>query len=104
MPFFRLSDFERVGAITDANVVRPSICGDRVEVGYYSYPPGTRKPPHVHPEEQVVVVIKGRLGYRVAGEERVLGPGEAVLIPANVEHDNWSLDETVEFVSCKNLL
>jgi len=43
-------------------------------------------------------------GYRVAGETKIIGPGEAVCIPANVEHDNWALDEEVEFLSCKNLL
>jgi quercetin dioxygenase-like cupin family protein len=105
MAFYTLANLERIGAaaIGDSEQ-RPAIRGEHVELGYYRYPPATRKPPHVHPEEQLVAVIKGRLGYRVAGETKILGPGEAVYIPANVEHDNWSLDEEVEFISCKNLL
>jgi len=46
-------------------------------------------------------VIRGRLGYRVAGETKILGPGDAVCIASGVEHDNWALEEDVEFISCK---
>ena len=101
--FYRLADLTRVGAAAlDATETRPAIHGEHLEVGYYRYPAGTVKPPHRHPEEQVVFVVKGRLGYRVAGETRILAPGEAVCIPAGVEHDNWALEEDVEFISCKN--
>ena len=105
MAFYRLSNLERVGAAAaNGREQRPAVRGERLEMGYYRYPPGTKKQAHSHPEEQIVAVLKGRLGYRVAGETRIVGPGEAVCIPANVEHDNWSLDEEVEFISCKNLV
>ena len=105
MTFYRLTDLTRTGAAPPgASEERPAIHGRRLEVGYYHYPAGTIKPPHRHPEEQVVVVVRGRLGYRVAGETRILGPGEAVCIASGVEHDNWALDEDVEFISCKNRL
>ena len=105
MTFYRLNDLKRIGAAaTDSVEQRPAVRGKQLELGYYRYPPGTRKPAHTHPEEQIVAVLKGKMGYRVAGETRILGPGEAVCIPANVEHDNWSLEEEVEFLSCKNLL
>ena len=105
MAFYRLSNLERVGAAeVGSTEQRPAVRGETMELGYYRYPPGTRKPAHSHPEEQIVAVLKGKMGYRVADETRVLGPGDAVCIPANVEHDNWSLDEEVEFLSCKNVL
>ena len=105
MAFYRLRNLERVGAAgVDSTEQRPAVRGEQMELGFYRYPPGTRKSPHSHPEEQIVTVLKGKLGYRVAGETKIIGPGEAVCIPANVEHDNWSLDEEVEFLSCKNLL
>lgn len=104
MAFYRLKNLERIGVTTSELEQRPAIRGERVELGYYRYPPGTKKQPHSHPEEQIVTVIRGKLGYRVDDDMRVLGPGEAVYIPANVEHENWSLDEEVEFISCKNLL
>ena len=105
MAFYRLSNLERIGAAAaNDREQRPAVRGDRLEMGYYRYPPGTKKQAHSHPEEQIVAVLKDKLGYRVAGETKIIGPGEAVCIPANVEHDNWSLDEEVEFISCKNLL
>ena len=105
MAFYRLGNLERVGAAAASDSEqRPAIRGERMELGYYRYPPGTKKHAHSHPEEQIVAVLKGKLGYRVAGDTKILGPGEVVCIPANVEHDNWALDEEVEFISCKNLL
>jgi len=104
MTFFHLANLERIGAAAADAEPGPAIRGEKVELGYYRYPPGTRKPPHTHPEEQIVAVIKGKLGYRLRGETRILGPGEAVYIPANVEHDNWSVDVEVEFISCKNVV
>ena len=104
MAFYRLSNLERIGVASSDSEQRPAVRGAQLELGYYRYLPGTKKPAHRHPEEQIVAVIKGKLGYRVAGETRILAAGDAVCIPANVEHDNWALDEEVEFFSCKNLL
>src|SRR4051794_19448784 len=101
MPFYRLANLERIGVAT-GDEPRPAVVGERMELGYYRYPPQTHKPPHRHAEEQIVAVIKGKLAYRVGEESRLLGPGDAVHIPANVDHENWSMDEEVEFVSCKN--
>jgi quercetin dioxygenase-like cupin family protein len=102
MPFYRFTNLERVGVASN-DEPRPAICGEHMELGFYRYPAGTRKPPHTHPEEQIVAVIKGKLAYRIGNESRILGPGEAAHIPANVDHENWSLDEEVEFFSCKNI-
>ena len=82
----------------------PTIKGLRIKVGYYRYPAGTGAKPHAHPEEQIITVLKGRIRSRVGREEKVLGPGEAVYIPANVEHENWALDGEVEFISCKDVV
>ena len=103
MPFYRYTDLERTGIAKDA-APRPAIQGEYMEFGFYRYPAGTRKPPHAHPEEQIVAVLKGRLAYRIGTEEKILGPGDAAHIPAGVDHENWSLDEEVEFFSCKNYI
>lgn len=104
MTFYRLENFECIGVDANQTGRRPAIRGERLELGYYRYPPGTKKAPHSHPEEQMVAVIRGKLGYSVAGETCILGPGEAVDIKANAEHENWSVEGEVEFVSCKNLI
>ncbi len=43
-------------------------------------------PLHSHPHEQAGVVLQGELELTVAGETRLLAPGDAYLIPGNVEH------------------
>jgi hypothetical protein len=102
MAFYRLSNLERIGIAGSDSEQRPAIRGARLEMGAIA----------ILPAQNIRIAIPGanrggdqwKLGYRVAGETKIIGPGEAVYIPANVEHDNWSLDEEVEFLSCKNLL
>ncbi len=105
MTFYKLSDLKR-------NVTLPgqppaegrAIQGQRMELRYYRYPPGAGHKPHAHAEEQVVLVMKGQMRSPVAGEEKILGPGEAVYILPNVEHESWALDGEVEFISCKDVV
>ena len=102
MTFYKLSDLKR-------NVTLPgqppaeghAIQGQRMEVRYYRYPPSAGHKPHAHAEEQVMMVMKGQMRSRVAGEQKILGPGEAVYIAANVEHESWSVGEEVEFINLK---
>jgi quercetin dioxygenase-like cupin family protein len=82
----------------------PTIKGSRVEVGRYRYTAGTGAKPHKHPEEQVINVLAGKLRVRVGTEERIVGVGDAVLIPPDTEHEAWGVDGEVEVLSCKNVL
>ncbi len=105
MTFYTLRDMPRTVITPEHSTAEgPTIKGKRIEVGYYRYPPGTGARPHTHPEEQIMTVLKGRMRSRVGREERTLGPGEAVYIPANVEHENWAVAEEVEFISCKDVV
>ncbi len=81
-----------------------TIKGRRIEVGRYRYPAGTGAKPHRHPEEQVINILAGNLRVRIGGEERVLGAGDAAHIPADTEHEVWSVDGEVEILSCKDIL
>jgi mannose-6-phosphate isomerase-like protein (cupin superfamily) len=48
-------------------------------------------PPHVHEgEDQINVVISGRVGCRLGDQECVLGAGGLVTIPRGVEHSLWN--------------
>jgi quercetin dioxygenase-like cupin family protein len=54
--------------------------------------PGHRTLEHIHPEMQERwEVIAGRVCFRVAGVERIAGPGEVVIAPAGVPHMAWTL-------------
>ena len=43
-------------------------------------------PPHVHEHEQGGIVIEGEMEMGIAGEVRLLKPGDMYSIPGNVEH------------------
>ncbi len=51
-------------------------------------------PEHYHPhQEERFVVISGKMGVRAAGRERVLGPGEEVVVPPGTPHTFWNAGE-----------
>jgi quercetin dioxygenase-like cupin family protein len=50
-------------------------------------PTGVAEPEHIHPyQESRAEVIAGTLRFVVEGEERRLGPGDAITIPAGTPH------------------
>jgi quercetin dioxygenase-like cupin family protein len=62
------------------------VVGDRVMTNFVRFDPNTEAPMHWHEEEQISFVLEGELEFEVAGETRVLTPGQAVVIPPNVPH------------------
>ncbi|HEV8311090.1 MAG TPA: cupin domain-containing protein [Methylomirabilota bacterium] len=103
MPFYRWSQLERA-VITPrfSTAEGPTIKGAKIEVGRYRYAAGTGAKPHRHPEEQVINVLSGKLRVRVGSEERILEPGDAVLVPPDTEHEAWAVEGDVEVLSFKD--
>ena len=56
---------------------------------------GARVPRHSHPSTQVTVVRRGRLLLATPQGERVLGPGDYMVIPPGVEHWGEALEDTL---------
>jgi quercetin dioxygenase-like cupin family protein len=52
----------------------------------YDYAPKTIIETHKHDVEQVGVVVKGSLAMVVAGEQRILMPGDSYRVPAKTAH------------------
>ena len=48
--------------------------------------PGAATPPHRHDCEEVVVVEQGTGRLLIGGEARAFGPGSALVIPRNADH------------------
>jgi len=104
MPFYNWSEMQRSAISPQYSAAEgPTIKGAQIEVGRYRFAAGTGSKPHKHPEEQVINVLSGKFWVRVASEERVLEPGEAALVPPNVEHEARAVDSEVEIMSCKNI-
>jgi quercetin dioxygenase-like cupin family protein len=56
-------------------------------------PTGVAEPEHVHPhQESRAEVITGSLRFVVEGEERRLGPGDAITIPAGTPHSSSTME------------
>jgi mannose-6-phosphate isomerase-like protein (cupin superfamily) len=68
----------------------------------WTAPAGTRNqaPLHVHhADDEAWLVLDGALGVRVGERDVVLGPGEAVLVPAGTPHTFWNARaETTRYV------
>jgi quercetin dioxygenase-like cupin family protein len=60
---------------------------DRIFEADWIGEPGAGIPRHTHPSQEVQFdVVEGSLRVILGHEERVLGPGEGIVIPAGVEH------------------
>lgn len=58
---------------------------------------GSLAPRHSHPHEQISLVVTGKVRFRMMGEERELGPGEAVHIPGGIEHEALVIEDLLMF-------
>lgn len=78
-------------------ITRQVVHGERQSLVRYVYAPGAVFPVHAHPEEQVTVVVSGRIAFDIDGVRVELGAGQVAVIPPNVPHGAEVIgDETVE--------
>jgi quercetin dioxygenase-like cupin family protein len=50
---------------------------------------------HAHPHDQMVYVVRGRLGFRCDGETFEVLAGDSFVVRGGVEHEAWALEEAV---------
>jgi quercetin dioxygenase-like cupin family protein len=68
-------------------VVGRALEGERVTFAVLELAPGTVVPEHAHEAEQVGVLVRGSLRFRVGGEERWLEAGDGWRIPSGAPHE-----------------
>lgn len=68
-------------------VVARSVDGERVGFAVVELDPATVVPEHSHDNEQLGMVIRGSVSFRIADETRELEPGGTWRIPPNVPHE-----------------
>ena len=60
---------------------------ERALLDLYCVAPGQTQKAHTHgDQDKIYVVLEGRVRISVGGSEDTLGPGEAVVAPAGIEH------------------
>ena len=60
--------------------------GDNILLSIVDFEPHSEVPSHTHPHEQGGMLLEGDLEMMIAGESRMLKPGDVYIIPGNVEH------------------
>ena len=86
-----------VGAFGDLRQLSPlgiwdgvaarAVNGERLSLAIVELDPGSVVAEHRHPHEQLGMVLRGSVRFRVGDEERELGPGETWTIPGDVPHE-----------------
>ena len=94
VPTVRWGDGEPIEG-TPFRIVVPADGTDGHAVGLTAeLPPGGVVGEHVHhDEDQITVVLTGRLGTRVGGVEAVVEAGGVQLLPRGVPHELWNAGE-----------
>lgn len=68
-------------------VVGRSVHGERITMAVVELDAGAVVPEHQHENEQLGLVLRGSLSFRIGEETRDLGPGETWRIPSNTPHE-----------------
>ena len=56
---------------------------------------GGRVPEHTHENEQMTILLEGRLRFVIAGQERVIVPGQMIQTPPNLPHWVEAIEDVV---------
>ena len=72
--------------------------GQHATLIVYDYAPKTIVETHKHDVEQFGVVVKGSLAMVIAGEQRILMPGDSFRVPAGTAHGARVFEEATQVV------
>ena len=85
-----MSAFDDVRSIVPRKVwegiTARAVHGERLTLAVVELEPGAIAETHSHDHEQLGLVLRGSIRFRVGDEERELGPGETWEIPSNTPH------------------
>lgn len=84
MPF--LNPLERHPIQLAPGIQARSFWGENIMLAVVDFEPNAATPLHSHTQEQAGVIIYGVVEFVIAGEKRLLLPGDTYLIPGGVEH------------------
>jgi unsaturated pyranuronate lyase len=86
-----VSAFENLSGMSPIDiwggVIARTVEGDGCSFAVVELDPGSVVPEHSHPNEQLGMVVRGSVSFRVAAETRELGPGGTWRIPPDTPHE-----------------
>lgn len=89
MTFFKLNELEKTEALK--GIYRSAVYLDGVMLTFFEFAPDSTVPEHMHPHEQITLVLEGELEFTLGDETRVIKTGEGVTIPPEVPHSARTL-------------
>lgn len=66
---------------------------DTMSFAYWDVKKGSPLPEHAHHHEQVAQVLEGEYELTIAGETKLLKPGDVAVIPSNIRHSGLAITE-----------
>ena len=76
--------------------------GQAVVIETFVQPDGSVAAAHVHPsQEERFEVLKGSVGFRIARDKLVAGPGQRVTVPAGTPHTFWNAGDSEAHFVCE---
>ena len=87
--------FQNLGDISEREIVpgyrAKFVHAQGMTLAYWEVTAGAALPEHSHPHEQIANVLEGEFELTVAGETRVLVPGQVAVIPSDVPHSGRAI-------------
>ena len=68
-------------------IVARAVNGERMTLAVVDLEPGAVLPEHHHENEQLGVVLSGKISMRIGSEKNELHPGDTYTIPSHVPHE-----------------
>ena len=81
---YDLYDFQLTELVEGAN--SRIVSGKNTQVSFISMDPGSVFERHIHPEEQMMLVLRGGCNEILLDGEQAMGPNDVALIPGNMVH------------------
>jgi quercetin dioxygenase-like cupin family protein len=75
---------------------REMLVGQKLMLARVLMKKGAHVPLHHHHNEQVTYILEGALKFSIDGKEIVVKAGEVLCIPANMPHEAWALEDTID--------
>src|SRR5919202_765225 len=87
----RVSAYEKLGRIAPLpiwhGIAARLVSGERLTLAVVELDPGAVVAEHSHENEQLGLVLRGSMDFRIGDEKRVVGPRETWTIPSNTPHE-----------------
>ena len=75
---------------------REMLVGSKIMLARVFLKKGAHVPLHQHHNEQVTYILEGALKFSLGGKEIVVRAGEVLCIPANLPHEAWAMEDTLD--------